>query len=64
MLVGTFLGDTGAYLGGRMFGGARSRRRSRRTRRVEGLVIGMFAAVAAAFFAGLYQDWLTRAPTR
>ena len=32
VLVGTFLGDTGAYLGGRMFGRRRSRPGSPRTR--------------------------------
>ena len=32
VLVGTFLGDTGAYLGGRLFGPRRSRLASRRTR--------------------------------
>ena len=37
VLVGTFIGDTGAYLGGRAFGRGRWRRRSRPTRRVEGL---------------------------
>ena len=58
VLVGTFIGDTGAYLGGRAFGRARSRRASRRTRRSRGSVIGDGRRRARGLVAGpIYQDW-------
>ncbi|MDW5596703.1 phosphatidate cytidylyltransferase [Conexibacter stalactiti] len=59
VLVGTFIGDTGAYFGGRMFGRRKLAPRISPNKTVEGLVIGMLAAVAAVFCAGLYQDWLS-----
>lgn len=59
VLVGTFIGDTGAYFGGRMFGRRKLAPRISPNKTVEGLVIGMVAAVAAVFLAGLYQDWLS-----
>jgi phosphatidate cytidylyltransferase len=59
VLVGTFLGDTGAYLGGRMFGSHKLAPRISPNKTVEGLVIGMITAVVAVWFAGLYQDWLS-----
>jgi phosphatidate cytidylyltransferase len=59
VLVGTFLGDTGAYLGGRAFGHRPLAPRISPNKTVEGLVCGMLTAVAAVFFAGLYQDWLS-----
>ena len=59
MLVGTFVGDTGAYFGGRAFGARRWRRGSRPTRRSKGSSIGIVAGVAAVWFTGLYQDWLS-----
>ncbi len=59
VLVGTFLGDTGAYLGGRMFGQTPLAPRISPNKTVEGLVIGFVTAVAAVWFAGLYQDWLS-----
>jgi phosphatidate cytidylyltransferase len=58
VLVGTFLGDTGAYFGGRSFGRRPLARRLSPNKTVEGLLIGMATAVAATWFAGLYQDWL------
>lgn len=58
VLVGTFVGDTGAYLGGRAFGQRKLAPRISPNKTVEGLVIGMVAAVAGVWFAGLYQDWL------
>ena len=39
--------------------GARWRRAISPNKTVEGLVIGIVAGVAAVWFAGLYQDWLT-----
>jgi phosphatidate cytidylyltransferase len=59
ILVGTFVGDTGAYLGGRSFGTRRLAPRISPNKTVEGLVIGFFIAVLATWCAGLYQDWLS-----
>jgi phosphatidate cytidylyltransferase len=59
VLVGTFIGDTGAYFGGRMYGRRPLAPRLSPNKTVEGLVIGMVFAVAATWFAGLYQDWLS-----
>lgn len=59
VLVGTFIGDTGAYFGGRMFGRRKLAPRISPNKTVEGLVIGMVTAVAAVVCAGLYQDWLS-----
>jgi len=59
ILVGTFVGDTGAYLGGRSFGTRRLAPRISPNKTVEGLAIGFLVAVLATWCAGLYQDWLT-----
>jgi phosphatidate cytidylyltransferase len=59
ILVGTFAGDTGAYLGGRTFGTRRLAPRISPNKTVEGLVIGFLVAVLATWCAGLYQDWLS-----
>jgi phosphatidate cytidylyltransferase len=59
VLVGTFLGDTGAYLGGRLFGSHKLAPRISPNKTVEGLLIGIVTAVVATWFAGLYQDWLS-----
>jgi phosphatidate cytidylyltransferase len=59
ILVGTFLGDTGAYLGGRSFGTRRLAPRISPNKTVEGLAIGFVIAVLATWCAGLYQDWLS-----
>jgi phosphatidate cytidylyltransferase len=61
VLVGTFIGDTGAYFGGRTFGRRPLAPRISPNKTVEGLVVGMLTAIAAVFFAGLYQDWLSTA---
>ena len=58
VLVGTFAGDTGAYLGGRTFGKRRLAPRVSPNKTVEGLLIGILSAVVATWCAGLYQDWL------
>lgn len=60
VLVGTFLGDTGAYLGGRLFGRRALAPEISPNKTVEGLFCGMFIAVLAVFIAGLYQAWLTQ----
>jgi phosphatidate cytidylyltransferase len=59
VLVGTFVGDTGAYFGGRAFGRRPLAPRISPNKTVEGLVVGMLAAIAGVVIAGLYQDWLS-----
>ena len=59
ILVGTFVGDSGAYLGGRWFGTRPLAPRISPNKTVEGLAIGFLTAVIATWAAGLYQDWLT-----
>jgi phosphatidate cytidylyltransferase len=59
VLVGTFVGDTGAYLGGRALGRRPLAPRISPNKTVEGWAIGVLAGVAGVWFAGLYQDWLT-----
>ena len=58
VLVGVFLGDTGAYLGGRMFGRRPLAPAISPNKTVEGLLIGMLCAVVGVWIAGRYQDWL------
>ena len=58
VLVGTFLGDTGAYLGGRTFGRRPLAPAISPNKTVEGLVIGMVCAVLGVWIAGRYQEWL------
>ncbi|HEY1457749.1 MAG TPA: phosphatidate cytidylyltransferase [Solirubrobacteraceae bacterium] len=58
VLVGTFVGDTGAYLGGRLFGRRPLAPSISPNKTVEGLVIGIICAVLGVWFAGRYQDWL------
>jgi len=58
VLVGTFLGDTGAYVGGHLFGSRPLAPHISPGKTVEGLLIGMACAIAGVWFAGRYQDWL------
>jgi phosphatidate cytidylyltransferase len=58
-LIGTFLGDTGAYFGGRFWGTRPLAPRVSPTKTVEGLVAGLVVGTFAFWFAGLYQDWLS-----
>jgi phosphatidate cytidylyltransferase len=58
VLVGTFVGDTGAYLGGRAVGHQKLAPRISPNKTVEGLLCGIVAAILAVWIAGLYQDWL------
>ncbi|MGA2320379.1 MAG: phosphatidate cytidylyltransferase [Solirubrobacteraceae bacterium] len=58
ILVGTFLGDTGAYFGGRMFGRRPLAPSISPNKTVEGLAIGMLFAVLGVWIAGRYQEWL------
>jgi phosphatidate cytidylyltransferase len=59
VLIGTFVGDTGAYLGGRMFGVRRLAPAISPNKTVEGLAFGVVFAIAAVWFSGLYADWLS-----
>jgi phosphatidate cytidylyltransferase len=58
VLLGTFVGDTGAYLGGRAFGRRRLAPAISPNKTVEGLVIGVIVGTAAVWWAGLSQEWL------
>jgi len=58
VLVGTFIGDTGAYFGGRLFGKRPLAPTISPNKTVEGLLIGMVCAVFAVWIAGRYQEWL------
>ncbi len=60
VMVGTFLGDTGAYFGGRLFGRHPLAPAISPKKTVEGLFCGMLVAIFAVFVAGLYQTWLTQ----
>ena len=59
VLVATFLGDTGAYLGGRMFGRRPLAPTISPNKTIEGLLFGMVSAIVAAWLGGTYQDWLS-----
>src|SRR5947209_141597 len=61
VLLGTFLGDTAAYLGGRMFGRRLLAPRISPNKTVEGLIIGALAAVVTVLLAALFQStWLSQ----
>jgi phosphatidate cytidylyltransferase len=59
VLVATFAGDTGAYLGGRALGRRPLAPAISPNKTVEGLLAGIAVGIAAAWFTGLYQDWLS-----
>jgi phosphatidate cytidylyltransferase len=59
VLVGTFVGDSGAYFGGRTFGRRPLAPRISPSKTLEGLIAGMITAILGVYFAGLYQDWLS-----
>jgi phosphatidate cytidylyltransferase len=58
VLLGTFVGDTGAYLGGRAFGRRKLAPTISPNKTVEGLAIGIILGTAAVWWAGLSQAWL------
>ena len=60
ILVGTFLADTAAYLGGRLFGRRLLAPSISPNKTWEGLFCGMLIAILAVFIAGLEQTWLTQ----
>jgi phosphatidate cytidylyltransferase len=57
-LIGTFLGDTGAYFGGQVWGRTKLAPRISPNKTVEGLVAGIVVGTFAFWFAGTYQNWL------
>jgi phosphatidate cytidylyltransferase len=59
VLVGTFLGDTGAYIGGRMFGRRPLAPDISPNKTVEGLVAGLLTGMLGVWIAGWWQDWLS-----
>ena len=59
VLLATFIGDTGAYFGGRLWGTTQLAPRISPAKTVEGLIAGLIAGTAAFWLAGLYQDWLS-----
>jgi phosphatidate cytidylyltransferase len=61
VLLGTFLGDTGAYLGGRAFGTRRLAPRVSPNKTWEGLGIGILVATGSVWYASRTYDgnWIT-----
>jgi phosphatidate cytidylyltransferase len=60
IMVGTFLGDTAAYIGGRLFGRRPLAPSISPNKTFEGLCCGMLIAILSIFIAGLNQTWLTQ----
>jgi phosphatidate cytidylyltransferase len=60
VLLGTFVGDTVAYIGGRLFGRRPLAPQISPNKTWEGLVCGMLGAIVAVFLAGTFQSWLTQ----
>jgi len=58
VLIATFVADTAAYAGGRLFGTRRLAPTLSPNKTVEGLVAGFIGGTMGLWFAGLYQDWL------
>jgi len=59
VLLATFIGDTAAYLGGRLWGRRALVPDLSPNKTVEGLLAGIAGCTATFWFAGLYQDWLS-----
>jgi phosphatidate cytidylyltransferase len=60
ILVATFVGDTGAYIGGRMLGQRPLAPVISPNKTVEGLGIGMLFALLAGWWMGQYHDWMNQ----
>jgi phosphatidate cytidylyltransferase len=58
VLVGTFVGDTGAYFVGRAIGRTKLAPRISPNKTVEGLAGGLLTAVLAVWIVNWYQDWI------
>jgi len=59
VLAATFVADTAAYAGGRMFGRRRLAPGLSPNKTLEGLLFAFGGGVLGFWFAGLYQDWLS-----
>jgi phosphatidate cytidylyltransferase len=59
VLVGTFVTDTAAYAGGRLFGRHPLAPTLSPSKTIEGLAFGLVGGTMGFWFAGLYQDWLS-----
>ena len=59
ILIGTFVGDTAAYFGGRLYGRRPLAPDLSPNKTLEGFLAGLVGGTGALWFAGLYQDWLT-----
>jgi phosphatidate cytidylyltransferase len=59
VLIATFVGDTVAYFGGRLYGRTPLAPLISPNKTLEGLVAGVLGGTLAFWVAGLYQDWLT-----
>src|SRR4051794_31476298 len=59
VLIGTFLGDTGAYFAGRSLGTRKLSPRLSPNKTIEGLIGGIVVGTFAFWAAGLYQNWLS-----
>jgi phosphatidate cytidylyltransferase len=59
VLVATFVADTAAYTGGRLFGRHRLAPALSPNKTLEGLAFGLVGGTLGFWFAGLYQDWLS-----
>jgi phosphatidate cytidylyltransferase len=58
VLLGTFIGDTGAYLGGRMLGTRKLAPRISPNKTWEGLVSGVLFGTFAVWWYGLSSEWM------
>lgn len=59
VLLATFIGDTAAYFGGRLWGMRPMAPKISPNKTVEGLLAGFLVGTLTFWFAGLYQDWLS-----